>query len=212
MVEAANTFPNVTIREAVGVFHNWQNLQAAVDELLDHGFDRADLSVLASEKAVNEKLGHVYERVRELEDDPKTPRVAYVSKDDVTEARAFAISALGYVGAVAAVGAIVASGGTLAAIIGGALAAGGVGAGLGTILAHAIGRDQARNVERQIERGGVLLWVRTPDASHEQRAVEILKKHGGDDVHLHSIVTTTEPEDDPLVGVEPDPFLPNAKV
>lgn len=168
--------------------------------------------MLASDKAVSEKLGHIYKKVSELEDDPTTPRTAYVGIDSVTEAKTFAISGLGYVGAVAAVGAIVASGGTLAAVIGGALVAGGAGAGLGSILARAIGRERAKDIETQIQRGGVLLWVRTRDAGLEARALELLKKHGGIDVHVHDIVTDGQPEDDPLSGVEPDPFLPNARV
>ncbi|MCU0837131.1 MAG: general stress protein [Rhodospirillales bacterium] len=212
MTETGADTPTVTVREAVGVFNHQDSLQAAIDDLLEHGFDRAEISVLASEKAVADKLGHLYQRVSELEDDPNTPRTAFVSKDDVTEAKAFAISGLGYVGAVAAVGIIVASGGTLAAVIGGALAAGGVGAGLGSVLARAIGRESAKNIETQIARGGILLWVRTRDPLHETRAVEVLKKHGGSDVHIHDIVTQAEPEDDPLTGMQPDPFLPNAKV
>ena len=46
-----------TIREAVGVFASENDLQAAIDELLSSGFHRAELSLLASEEAVNEKLG-----------------------------------------------------------------------------------------------------------------------------------------------------------
>jgi len=41
------------IREAVGVFANANDLQAAIDELLSSGFHRADLSLLACEEAVN---------------------------------------------------------------------------------------------------------------------------------------------------------------
>ena len=46
-----------TLREAVGVFTSENDLQAAIDELLSSGFHRAELSLLASEEAVNEKLG-----------------------------------------------------------------------------------------------------------------------------------------------------------
>lgn len=35
------------VREAVGVFHDERTLQAAADDLLVAGFDRADLSLLA---------------------------------------------------------------------------------------------------------------------------------------------------------------------
>jgi hypothetical protein len=212
MDESSEQAQTVTVREAVAVFHHWENLEGAVDELLDHGFDRADISLLASEKSVADKLGHVYKRVADLEDEPNTPRMAFVGNDEVAEAKTFTIGGLGYVGAVAAIGVIVATGGTIAAVIGGALAAGGVGLGLGSLVARAIGRDTAKHLETQIARGGILLWARTHDAAHEQRALEILKKHSGGDVHLHDIVTGTEPQSDPLTGIEPDPFLPQARV
>lgn len=212
MTDRATTAPGTVVREAVGVFHAWDNLQGAVDDLLGHGFDRAEISLLAGEATVEDKLGHVYARVKELEDDPNAARAAFVGRDSMTEAKAFAISGLGYVGAVAAVGAVVASGGTLAAAIGAAVAAGLGGAGLGTMLTRALGRERAHDVEAQLNKGGLLLWVRTRDGAHEARAVEILKKHRADDVHVHDLPVSAEPEDDPMSGVEPDPFLPKARV
>jgi hypothetical protein len=65
-----------TVREAVGVFNRPEDLQAAIDELLSSGFDRAELSLLASEHAEEEKLGHRYERVSALADEPTDPREA----------------------------------------------------------------------------------------------------------------------------------------
>ena len=46
-----------TLREAVGVFTSANDLQEAIDELQSSGFHRAELSLLANEEAVNEKLG-----------------------------------------------------------------------------------------------------------------------------------------------------------
>ena len=46
-----------TLREAVGVFTSADDLQEAIDELQSSGFHRAELSLLANEEAVNEKLG-----------------------------------------------------------------------------------------------------------------------------------------------------------
>ena len=64
------------IREAVGIFHRSENLQGAIDELLGSGFHRAELSLLASESAVQAKLGHRYEKINVLADDPSVPRSA----------------------------------------------------------------------------------------------------------------------------------------
>jgi len=67
MTDQSKEQETTTIREAVGVFHEWNALQAAVDELESSGFDRAELSLLAGEQAVQDKLGHVYEKVADLE-------------------------------------------------------------------------------------------------------------------------------------------------
>ncbi len=202
----------VTIRETVGVFQDWSSLQAAVDELQSSGFDRSEISLLAGEHAVEEKLGHVYQKVKELEDDPKVPRAAFVGRDSMVEARVGVIGGLAYVGALAAVGAIVASGGTVAAAIVGAVAAGGGGGLIGSLASRWLGRDRAKEVQAQLDKGGLLLWVRIRDGDHEQRATEILGKHSADDVHVHDIPGSAVPETDPLAGFEPDPFLPKARV
>jgi len=106
-----------TAYEAVGVFNSAEALQAAIDELLSSGFDRAELSLLASQDAVERRLGHRYEKVSGLANDPTVPRAAYMSTEAIGEAEGGLIGGLLFVGAVAATGAIVASGGTLAAAI-----------------------------------------------------------------------------------------------
>jgi hypothetical protein len=148
-----------TVREAVGVFNRSEDLQDTIDELLSSGFDRAELSLLASEHAVEEKLGHQYEKVGALADDPTVPRAAYVSTEAIGGAEGGLIGGLMYVGAAAAAGAIVVSGGTL----------------------------DAHYLQEQMDRGGLLLWVRTWDAEGERRAVEILRKHSGGHVHVHAL-------------------------
>ena len=75
-----------TLREAVGVFHDPGPLQEAIDELLSSGFDRAEISLLASERAIEAKLHHRYRKVAELEDDPRVPRTAYVSLELIGDA------------------------------------------------------------------------------------------------------------------------------
>jgi hypothetical protein len=173
--------------EAVGVFDTPEALQDAIDELLSAGFDRAELSLLASELAVEEKLGHKYEKAGELEDDPAVPRTAYVSTESIGDAEGGLIGGLMYVGALAAAGAVVASGGTLGAAIAGAALAGGTGGLIGEVLAQFIGDHHARYLQEQIDHGGLLLWVRTRDKAHEKRAVEMLSKHSAHDVHTHKL-------------------------
>lgn len=173
--------------EAVGVFDTAEALQDAIDELLSAGFDRAELSLLASEHAVEGKLGHRYEKVDELEDDPSAPRTVYVSTESIGDAEGGLIGGLMYVGAVATAGAVVASGGTLGAAIAGAALVGGAGGLIGQVLAQLIGDHHARYLQEQIDHGGLLLWVRTRDAAHEGRAVKILSKHSAHNVHSHAL-------------------------
>ncbi|MEM5582065.1 hypothetical protein WNZ15_06350 [Roseibium sp. AS2] len=182
-----STNKSYDIREAVGYFETAEALQGAIDDLLDSGFDRAELSLLAAEQAVEGKLGHKYEKVQELEDDPKAARCSYVSTETVGDAEGALIGAPLYVAASAAVGVILASGGTMATAIIGAALAGGAGTLIGGVLARLVGSEHADRLIEQLEHGGLLLWVRTWTPADEARATDILKKHSGHDVHLHSI-------------------------
>jgi len=75
-----------TLMETVAVFEAATDFEDAIDELMCSGFDRADLSVVASDKRVEEKLGHIYRTVAELEDDGTVPRSSYVAPESIHEA------------------------------------------------------------------------------------------------------------------------------
>jgi hypothetical protein len=182
----------ILIRETVGVFQDQENFQSAIDDLLSSGFDRADLRFLASRTAVEEKLGHAYRTVRELEDEPAVPRVAYVSTESIGDAKGGVAAALIYIGAVATAGAVFASGGTVAAAIATAVAAGAGGAALGMLLDRHIEDRYLQRMEEQLARGGLLLWVNTRDAEHQTRAVEILTQNRAEDVHVHDLSVAAE--------------------
>jgi hypothetical protein len=200
------------IREAVGVFHDRDSFEDAVDDLMSAGFDRSELSLLASEQAVEQKLGHAYQKVQELEDDAGVPRAAFVGNHSLAEARTGIIGGLAYIGAMVATGAVVASGGSVAAVIAAAAIAGGGGGLLGGWAARFLGRDRAKHLQHQLDHGGLLLWVRVRDEAHERRALEILKRCGGEDVHVHELPASEVPAENPLSGVELDPFLPGARI
>ena len=181
------------VRECVGVFHDEASLRNAVDELMIAGFDRSSLSLLASTHAVEEKLGHKYDKVTELEDDLDVPRTAYVSTDSRTEGKGAMIGGLGYVGAIGAAGAIVATGGTIAFAILGAAVAGGVGGLIGASLGRFMDQHHARHLQEQLDHGGLLLWISTHGTEQEERAAAILERCGAEHVHGHDLpVPTTE--------------------
>ncbi|WP_321396163.1 hypothetical protein [Emcibacter sp.] len=176
-----------TILEAVGVFDDVRSLQAAVDDLQEHGFMRQELSVLAGDKAIEEKLGHIYTRVEEAEDDPEAPRTIFVPLENIGDAEGALMGTPLYIAATSATAITVASGGTVLAAILAAAAAGAVGAAIGTILAGLVAKNYADEIQEHIDHGGFLLWVnlRSPDLGDKAR--EILGKHSAHDVHLHEI-------------------------
>jgi hypothetical protein len=176
-----------TVREAVGVFHTPEQLQAAATELQTAGFNHHDISFLAGEKTISEKLGHVYVRARDLADEPAAPREAYHSPPDIGDAKGALIGAPMYVAATLAAGVIAATGGTLAALLGGVALAGGAAGLAGLAFANKAEEKYAEKLMDALERGGLLLWVRTPKPALEDRAKDILSRHGATDVHVHDL-------------------------
>ncbi len=176
-----------TVHEAVGVFKDAKSLQAALDDLQSHGFMRQELSVLSNEQTVYEKLGHLYKRVQDVEDDPRVPRTIFIPNETMGEAIGTAIGLPLYVAATTAAGVVIASGGTLLTAISGALAAGVGGASIGSIFAAFIAKHHAEYIENQIEHGGLLLWVHLRSSHMEESAQDILRKHSAHDVHIHEI-------------------------
>jgi hypothetical protein len=48
-------------------------------------------------------------------------------------------------------------------------------------------RSHADWLQEQLDRGGLLLWVRTPTEADERRAIEVLTQHATHDVHIHEV-------------------------
>lgn len=181
--------PQLNAPEAVGVFSDTAALEAAIDELQMAGFSRADISLLADDATISDKLGTAYWSAADLEDNPDAPRHAYVSREAVGAAEGTLIGMPAYVASLATLGLMIPAGAGLAAAITVATLAGGAGAALGGLLAQRVGEHHAADLRHQIEHGGLLLWVRLRDAAHEKTAVEIMRRHSARDVHVHPWTT-----------------------
>ena len=184
--------PAVNVRtqkiQAVAVFQDIAALDVAVGQLLDAGFDQDDISLLASEVTVEDKLGHRYERVEELEDSADAPRVAYRTLAEFADTERTIANALTFLPTIIAAGTVVASAGIVAAAIAGTAISGAL---LSTALARWIDKAHADHLQEQLEHGGLLLWVNAPTAEKQGEAFRVLKEHGAADVHLHDFA---EPE------------------
>ncbi len=177
---------NTSAREVVGVFADSISLDAATSDLLASRFEEGQISLLAGEKTIIEKLGHKYERIEELEDDPKAPRILYRAFD---AKKTVILGSLAAIGAVATAGAIFAGGAALAATLGGGVIGAEAGAFLGGVLGDFVDDRHAAYLKNQLDHGGLLLFVRTRDSAEENAAKEILTKHSGRDVHAHALAT-----------------------
>jgi hypothetical protein len=156
----------------VAVFDDPERLERAVSELQSHGFDRADLSFLAPEATLDHRNG----KVQRLASDPATPRGAVVSDTDLRQGRVLGTGLAATIAAFAAAGFAVSTGGVAAVAIAATAAAAGVGA-VSTLIGHKLAENEESFLEEQLARGGVLLWVRTPDVDAKQRAAEVLRRY-----------------------------------
>jgi hypothetical protein len=207
MSKNTNGTVNYSVREAVGVFSDVEALEAAVDELEVSGFDRATISVLASDETIKERMGPLHHTLVEIEDDRQAPGTAFVEKDSRVEGEAAAVGIPFYIGCVAAAAVAAGSGGLAVPTIGAIIAGGAAGGGLGALLARAIANHHSESVSQQLSRGGIVLWVSVRDATAENLAVQILTKTGARDVHVHEIQREWTLKDRPLSEVQPDPLL-----
>src|SRR5665213_389468 len=168
----------VTIREVVAVFDDTKSLDGAVYALETRGFDRAAFSLLASEAAVAEKIGHRYQQMKDVEDDPDVPRGTFFSRVSRLEMDYLPAPILASVGVLVLVGV-----GTLLPV----LVAAGAGGLLGASLSRVLHEQHAARVQEQLAHGGLLLWVNVRNANEEQTAMEVLRAHSAHDVHAHDI-------------------------
>lgn len=168
--------------EVVGVLENETTLENTIDHLLTSGFDQSEISLLASERAVVEKLGHRYKKLASLEDNEAVPRIAYVASENLGMAKGALIGGLLYVGAFAAASIVLAMGWSFPLIMAGGILGAAGGGLIGAGLAQFVEEDHANYLQEQLEHGGLLLWVRARDRDLESKAMKIMRSHRASDV------------------------------
>jgi hypothetical protein len=175
----------INIPEAVGVFDSFEDLQQTFYDLRMVGFSRYDISLLADQKVLEEKLGKAYWRASDLEDDPNAPRAAFVSEEGIGELEGGIAGGFFFLGSYIAMAAMLTAASTLAASIAAIAIGGAPAAVIGVLLARRVGKHHKDYYANQIEHGGILLWVRVRDKEREDLAVKIMAGHSGRDVHVH---------------------------
>lgn len=201
------------VREVAGVFHAYEALDAAADELLQAGFDRADIDIIGDLRVVRRRLGYTYVAPEELADLPIVPRRPYRTPEDVAVAVSVIAGTLAAAGGMAVALGVLISGGRAALAIGAAvvaaLAVGGLAASLA---ARRFGRKPPAGMEWLVPERGIIVWVRVRSPEQEEMAQDILRRHGAKAVRVHEIEIDKRTEDLPLAELRPDPWLGNERL
>jgi hypothetical protein len=176
-----------TIREVVAAFDSREALENAIEDLQSHGFDRSQLSLLASDRTVEGQLQRPLRDTQQLQADPGAPRSEPLDRADVGNVAGVAVGAPAAFAALSAAGVAAALTGGAAGIAIAALAAGGGVGALGGFLAKRYDDHVARDLEAQVEHGGILLWVSLRSPTQEPEACNVLARHTQGAIHAHDI-------------------------
>lgn len=182
------------VREAIGIFFDAQNLQAAVADLKRSGFSSDVISLLASEYAVKEHLGDVYREVHKGEDTESGAHTAFVAAESMGDVLHGIIGSLVLIGATVTGGAVVASIGALASALITACTGVAAVAGVGAALAAILYKSDAEYLEEQVDVGHMLLFVRTGTPEQEQQALDVLSKHAAYDAKVYAVKALRKPK------------------
>lgn len=174
------------VKEAVGVFKNLDDLNEAVNELEITAFPRHDISVLGGTHGLNREYGRASIDPRLAEDDPYAPRTVPIHPEEKAIGKGVVIGVGAYIGAIA--GAFILGPQADYLLFIPTVATGTfIGGALGWLVTEMLRFRFSREIEDQIDEGGLVLWVRTMGRSKERLAQDIMRKHGGTHIHTHRV-------------------------
>jgi hypothetical protein len=150
--------------EVVGWFEDRAHFRAAVRGLMNAGFGRTDLSVLDSHESLSAS---------------ESPR------EVLAETMSGLVREVNYIGPITAAGLIAVAMGPVGALVSGAIGAGLTGYAVADVLRELRATPHTEAFARAAENGAILLWVRAEDQASQDRAIEILRENGGQEIHTH---------------------------
>lgn len=157
--------PPDAVREVVAAYGDKPGFTAAVEALLAAGFDRTDLSVLASHDSLA----------------VAAPIAGYES-EPAREVEAGLAGEWGVLESISLLGALLLVGGPIAAATAAVVGTGAGVMALRPLFAELTQSAHAEGFAAAVEAGRILLWVRTADADAADRACAILAGTGGRDI------------------------------
>jgi hypothetical protein len=162
------------VREAVGVFMHADDLKRAGEALLAAGFDRTGLGLLARQEAVEASLGDLYARANAFAGHPNATHQGLVRREALGGTVHAWLGGLSVAGTTAVGAVVVAS----SAVLGGALVAAAAGAAtvgaIGALMRAIVRESDADHLQKQVDKGRLLLFARTHTREQEQRATQMM--------------------------------------
>ena len=156
----------------VGVFRDRDRLEKALEGLQSNGFNRSQLSILATDRPASEAVrSGSFPISEERQEKP-------IDRAELGNVQGLAGAIPAYLGAVIAAGVTVASGGALAGVAIAALAGGAAGVGAARMLRE----DLDSTYEEQLATGGIILIAWTRHAGDEDTARRIMAECGATDI------------------------------
>lgn len=150
--------------EAVGLFADRDTFETALKSLINAGFERSALSLLASHESIDAagKPGKPWQ--------------------DVVTAL---VGELKFEAPLIASGAIFLAGGPIAATIAGLIGAAVGGIATKEVIEGVTSSPNTEDFARSLDAGSIILWVRARDTAKQEKALAILRESGGQNVHIH---------------------------
>lgn len=170
-------------KEMVGIVKDEKTLYNAVDDLWQAGFDFHDISVQGDPEQIQAVMGRSYVDPTLLADNPRAPRKDPSMPEEFGWILAFSFAIPLFLGMI--LGSVFASGiyqayfAILEGVLGGAI----LGAIIGLILAYTIKRRHDNQMQKQVNQGGFVIWVRGETDDKLLRAKMILQNDGAYKIH-----------------------------
>jgi hypothetical protein len=199
------------MHEVVGVVHDRHSLETLEECLMESGFDRGDIDIMANSGEVDGAARPGRERNNREAADYRRHEV--LTFGDEVGAHVLAYGTLISIGSMGAAIPVVSSGGAAIALVAALVAGGAVGGGVGRFVRNRlVGSSETRKLERDLTDGGMAVLVRVLDRAGESRALTAMRECGADTVHVHDVEMMKTLHDIPLAAMMPDPWLGNQRL
>lgn len=196
------------VREVVGVVHDRVALEELEECLMESGFDRGEIDIMANDGAVDGTVTRASVREGTAPEAIDSERHEVLTHDDHTGAHVLAYGTLISIGGMVAAIPMFAVGAAPVAIAASVVAGGAIGGGIGRFVRNRIiGHSSVRELEDHLYEEGIAVMVRVRDPLEESKARMVMNDCGADRIHSHDVELKKTLHEIPLAAMKPDPWL-----